>query len=124
MTTTPYRPLDKEANRADSYSKVNSVVVKNVIQYDESGNVVTPGGSEISSYTLNNIDDESTATSITYLGKAKDDGTWAIQKIDETNSALPVFTYATVANNVSTTDYSTAWTNRASLTYSRYEVAF
>lgn len=122
---TPYRQLDKENNNADSYSQVGTVVARNVVIFDEDGNTASlGGGAEIDLYKLNNIDDESTSAGVTYLGKTKDDGTYAIVKIDETSPALPVFTYATITNNVSTTTYSTAWTNRASLTYNRYEIAF
>lgn len=97
---------------------------------DGSVRVVNSDGTPVSqataldSYKTNDIDDEWTATSITYLGKAKDDGTWAIQKIDETSAALPVFTYATTSNNPAVTTYDAAWSGRASLVYNKYEVAF
>jgi hypothetical protein len=45
------------------------------------------------------------------------DGSWMINKIDETNM---INEYATVVNNTSTTSYATAWTNRLSLTYGSY----
>ncbi len=78
----------------------------------------------ISSYQVNNLDDSSTSTDVLFIGMARDDGTWAVKKFDESTSALPVVTYATITNNGSTTTYSTAWTNRATLTYDRYETAF
>ena len=81
-------------------------------------------GSEISTYQTNDIDDGDTATDVVYIGLEKDDGTWCMKKIDETTSTLPTFQYATVANNVATTNYSDAFTNRATLTYQDYQLAF
>lgn len=80
--------------------------------------------SEINSFQVNHLDDGSTTTNVLYIGMAKDDGTYVIKKFDETTSALPVLTYATISNNPGTTTYSTAWTNRSSLVYDRYETAF
>ena len=80
--------------------------------------------SDIASYQTNDIDDGDTTTDVVYIGLEKDDGTWCMKKIDETTSALPTFQYATVANNVGTTNYSDAFTNRATLTYQDYQLAF
>lgn len=75
-------------------------------------------------YQLNHIDDGNTTANVTYLGAQDQDAKYAITKIDETTAPLPLFTYATIKNNAATTDYSTAWTNRATLTYGLYSQAF
>lgn len=110
-------------------------VTKKLIQHefdkftgDSSIRIVGSTGQDISSvtapYSINNIDDGNTTANITYIGKVKEDGTYYIQKINETTSTLPVFTYATVSNNPGTTTYASAWTNRATLTYDVYQTAF
>ena len=126
MATTPHRTQDKELNRAESYSKAGSVVTRNTLIFDSNGNPISSfgGGSPLATYATNDIDDGDTTTDITYIGKETDSGTWAILKIDETTSTLPTFQYATVKNNAGTTTYSTAWTNRASLTYQDVSLAF
>jgi len=68
----------------------------------------------------NNIDEVS--STLTYVGKEDKDGAWVIQKID-TSSGTSI-TYATQTNNPTYDNYSDAWTNRASLTYSAYKDAF
>ena len=86
--------------------------------------VVSTSASPLATYVTNDIDDGDTTTDIVYIGKEDKDGAWAIQKIDSTTSTLPTFQYATVTNNAGTTTYSTAWTNRASLTYQDISSAF
>jgi len=58
----------------------------------------------------------------TYIGMEDPDGSWFIQKITESSGTQ--IRYASIRNNASTTTYSDAWTNRASLTYDTYSVAF
>lgn len=70
-------------------------------------------------YQPNNIAESGT---ITYIGYEDADGDWFIKRLD-TASGTEI-RFATVNNNVSTTDYSTAWTNRADLTYNTYGTAF
>lgn len=65
-------------------------------------------------YQTNNLEDAAT----TYIGKSKTDGTWLVEKfIDSTG----VKTYANLSNNGSVSTYSDAWTNRATLTYGRFD---
>jgi hypothetical protein len=71
-------------------------------------------------FGANNVE-EASAT-VTYVGKEMTDGTWVVQKID--TSSGTAITWATETNNSGTTSYSTAWTNRASLTYGLYNQAF
>ena len=103
-----------------------SKVLHDVAIYDADGNQITSFGSAspLATYVTNDIDDGDTTTDIVYIGKEDKDGAWAIQKIDSTTSTLPTFQYATVTNNAGTTTYSTAWTNRASLTYQDISSAF
>jgi hypothetical protein len=103
-------------------------------QTGKSGKLLTTNGtiaswsetsiSPMDPYIVNHLDDGSTATNVLYVGLAKDDGTYCIKKLDETSSALPVVTYATVTNNPATTTYATAWTNRATMTYDVYQTSF
>ena len=83
-------------------SRTNPLPVANVFDY--------------SSYQMNDLDEAS--DTITYVGKVKDDGTWLVVKIDSTSGLS--MRYANNSNNQSTTSYSTAWTNRASLSYSLF----
>jgi hypothetical protein len=75
-----------------------------------------------SKYSTNHLDDYTT-TSVTYVGQEDSGGTWKIIKIDESGN-FPVFTYASVTNNPTLTDYSTAWAGRVSATYNIFETAF
>ena len=72
-------------------------------------------------YATNDVDDVSEAN-IAYIGKEDPAGDWYIEKVD-TSSGTSV-RYATINNNSSYTTYSTAWTDRASLTYDTYGTAF
>lgn len=72
------------------------------------------------SYGVNDISPKSGNT--TWIGKQDKDARWMVMKIDETTGAD--FGYATTKNNSSVTSYSSAWTNKATLTYNDYEVAF
>lgn len=66
--------------------------------------------------------DEVTSGTDTYVGYEIVSGGWLIKHID--TSAGTVIRFASQKNNTGTTDYSTAWTNRASLTYGLYSEAF
>lgn len=56
----------------------------------------------------------------TYLGQEHLNGEWRVIKITPSGVQSSAQQYATVGNNGGTTDYSTAWTNRASLNYQDY----
>ena len=66
------------------------------------------------SYQTNNLEDSEPL----YVGKSKTDGTWLVEKFV---SSTGIKTYANLSNNISVTTYSDAWTNRATLTYNRFE---
>lgn len=74
-------------------------------------------------YSVNHMDDFTTAN-VTYIGKEDKTDNWVIMKMDESGN-FPVFTYATITNNPSLTDYAMAWAVRATTaTYSTYGAAF
>lgn len=64
-------------------------------------------------YQVNDLDTVSTTT---YIGKAKVDGTWLIERIVETGDDLAK-DYANESNNATVTTYTAAWTDRLTLTY-------
>jgi hypothetical protein len=73
----------------------------------------------VAEYGLNNIAEDG---DITYLGKESAEDEWLVVKIDATSDTE--FTYATVKNNPTVTTYADCWTNRATLTYNKYGIAF
>ena len=72
-------------------------------------------------FKVNNVDEA--AGSIIYVGREDPDGRWYISKIDESSNPIPI-QYASIKNNSTRTTYSTAWTNRTTLTYQDYSNAF
>lgn len=71
-------------------------------------------------FGINDVDTAS--ATITYVGKSDKDGNWCVQKID-TSSGVAIG-WASVTNNPAQITYASAWTNRATLTYGRYDEAF
>ena len=68
-------------------------------------------------FSVNDVDVAS--ATVTYVGyESNQFDEWLIKKID-TTSGVSV-RYATIWNSPGNTTYLTAWTNRATLTYSRY----
>ena len=65
-------------------------------------------------YTVNNVEEGDTL----YAGKVARGGVWLVLRYV---AATGVVDYANQSNNVATTTYGDAWTNRASLTYAAYE---
>lgn len=64
---------------------------------------------------------EDTATATTYVGKQSIEGQWLIQKIVDIVVGTVTTTnlqYATIVNNTLVLDYTSAWADRATLTYS------
>ncbi len=59
------------------------------------------------------------ATNITYFGTVTNNGKWLIKEFDESSGLLK--SYANFSNNPSYSTYSTAWANRATLTYDNFE---
>lgn len=69
----------------------------------------------LADYSVNDIEDDTTS----YFGFTKPDGTWLVKELTDTSVA-----YATVSNNGTVTSYTDAWTDRAVLTYGRFDEAF
>lgn len=67
-------------------------------------------------YGISDIDD---STSTEYYGFTDPDANWLVKKI--TSSSVG---WATVTNNGGVSDYATAWSGKASLTYGRKDEAF
>lgn len=65
-------------------------------------------------YQVNDLDDGTTV----YVGKTKVSGHWVIEKFVESTG---VKSYANVSNNGAISGYTDAWTNRATLTYGRFD---
>jgi hypothetical protein len=72
------------------------------------------GGSATESYLLNDFADGDPL----YIGKAKSDGTWLVQKYSATTGAMR---YANISNNAGVTTYAAAWSGKASLTYGLFQ---
>lgn len=64
-------------------------------------------------YQVNDVDSVSTTT---YIGKAKLDGSWLIERIVESGDDLAK-DYANLSNNGGTSTYTSAWSNRLTLTF-------
>jgi hypothetical protein len=65
--------------------------------------------------------EEDTSNFTTYVGKQSVDGQWMVQKIVDTivgTITTTTLEYATVVNNATKTTYASAWSDRATLTYS------
>jgi len=64
---------------------------------------------------------EDTSNLTTYVGKQSVDGQWMIQKIVDTvigTITITTLQYATVVNNSTITTYTSAWSDKSTLTYS------
>jgi hypothetical protein len=72
-------------------------------------------------YATNDVDSPDSST--TYEGLMDSDGNWQIVQIVKSGTTISN-RYATVKNNITHTLYSDAWTDRSTLTYDYYSVAF
>lgn len=71
-------------------------------------------GGGLDAYALNHLEDAEP----TYIGKAKSDGTWLVQKY----TSAGVMLYANASNNPGVTNYPDAWAARAALAYAQFQV--
>lgn len=69
----------------------------------------------LADFSINDIEDATTS----YFGFTKPDGTWLVKELTDTSVS-----YATVTNNGGVATYTDAWTDRATLTYGRFDEAF
>lgn len=72
-------------------------------------------------YNVQNIEE---VDPLTYIGSSESSGDWKMLKITASSATSQAFTYATIENNPTYTDYDTAWSSRASLTYQKFNQAF
>ena len=82
---------------------------------DKRGGVVVATTNSVE-FNLNNLDDS--GDPIFYICGEDGDGGWIIKKMDTTTGV--VTTWANQNNNPTVTNYSDAYTNRATLTYGIY----
>ena len=97
--------------RATPYEDSNGIPA--FVTLDSGAIPVTSGG--IASYQVNDIEEDVTS----YFGFSTTAGSWMIKALTDTSVS-----YATVSNNGTVTSYTDAWTNRATLTFERYDQAF
>lgn len=84
---------------------------------DSGGNKIDPAvNSPTDGYNISNVDDSDFPNYYGYINKDSD---WYIQKVDSEGS----FLFANYSNN-NISDYNTAWSGRATLTYNSFDVAF
>lgn len=76
------------------------------------------GGNVFELYQVNEVDDA--GGGVTYVGKANTSGDWLIEKLTEASGDITKV-YANLSNNVSFGTFSSAWTNRATLTYGQIQ---
>ena len=74
---------------------------------------VVPTSGAFDLYNVNNLEDAIPL----YVGLTKSNGIWLIKRFNEATGSMD---YANVSNNISIATYSLAWTNRATLTYSKF----
>ena len=70
-------------------------------------------------FNINDLD--YTDGTVLLIGKTTSNASWLIQQSSASSLSQR---YATIMNNSTMTDYATAWTSRASLTYGYYHLAF
>lgn len=82
---------------------------ENGLSITDNNPLPTIGGGTIDAYLLNDFLDGEPQ----YIGKAKADGTWLVQRFSTAGGTMR---YANVSNNAGLV-YATAWANRATLNY-------
>ena len=106
----------------ESFDKDFGVLAVSLLGYDPISDTVKRITLDaLNYYATNDVDTPDTNT--TYEGLEDSGGGWQIVKIVKTGTAL-ANRFATNKNNSTYTSYSTAWTDRASLDYDYYSVAF
>ena len=83
------------------------------------GTIVTKKtGGHTRVFSLNDIYETG---SVTYFGKEDRRGNWLIERIEEYSGSETRKRYASELNNVTYTDYASAWSNKESLTLGSYD---
>jgi len=107
---TLYNNADNSKMAQFDLSKITTLTTRNLTLQDASGTVAYI--SDIPEIWSNQDYDDSLSPTV-YVGKTSNFSNWQVKKV--TGDAI--ITLATVANNPLITSYSTAWTNRLTLTY-------
>lgn len=94
-----------------SWMTVNTTGIPVPVELTADGSVPV----DASGFKLYDIEEDTTS----YYGKTNANGDYLIEKVTAT-----LVSYATESNNGSVTSYTNAWTNRATLTFGRYDEAF
>lgn len=107
-----------------SYDEDFDVLATEMLTYDPLGSAGQGALKRVTTNALGeyNVNDMEVSGAVTHVGKEDPDGNWYIQKIDESSGTS--IRYATIKNNANYTTYSTAWTDKASLSYDTYGTAF
>lgn len=104
-----------------SFDETYRVLAVEALVYNPDTNTLDrmtqPGGSSGGTTTWGTNDIEDGTTS--YFGQTTASGAWRVIKVTDTS-----VTYATVSNNGTVTSYTDAWTDKETLTYSRFDEAF
>lgn len=80
---------------------------------------VVDSGIILNTYAFHDLDEA--AAGITYIGYKDGNGAWLIKKMDESATPDIQMLYANESNNVTHATYTSAWTNRATLTYNEID---
>jgi len=102
---------DLELQKFDESDKYPKSTIRNKLT-DKDGNLISSANpTKVALFP--NINDFETVGDIDYTGK-NPNNFWIITKVDNSAGSIRM---ATINNNSSTTTYSNAWTNRATLNY-------
>ena len=112
--------MPRSGGGGSSWTAVNDQGIAQPLTVDGTGALqitgsITASSSTLADFSVNDIEEDTTS----YFGLTKPDGTWLIKSLTATSVA-----YATVSNNGTVTSYTDAWTDRATLTYGRFDEAF
>lgn len=75
----------------------------------------------LASYKTNDIDEITTGNGTFYIGKMRPDGKWLIERVEKTSASEEDYDtqFANLSNNGTQTTYTSAWSNRLTLTYEK-----
>lgn len=81
--------------------------------------LVRPG---LTSRTFEASDQDTVSATYNYFGFLTQDGQWVIQRFDMSVTNIINYRYATLSNNAGYNVYSSAWTDRAALTFDYFNL--
>lgn len=127
MTATPNKQTNNTQRTTQymdnlSWDEDFGVPVVELLAYDP----ITDSVRRVTTDALNHFgtnDTDKASSTIFYEGLEDGSGTWQVVRIT-TIGDVTENRYATQVNNGTVTNYSDAWTNRATLTYGTYSQAF